>query len=80
MVHRRHNRSERRTVAFQPLGDQPKGNLSLFIQELAEDALCCAAVAARLEEDVDHVSVLIVDYATMNRLQLPDCGAKLENT
>ena len=59
MVDRRHDRAERRAVTLQLVRDQAKRNLFLPLQELAKEALRCTTVASRLDEDVDHVAVLI---------------------
>ncbi len=61
MVHRGHYRPERRAVTLQLVGDQAKRNLSLTLQEFAKEALRRTTVAPRLDEDVDHVDVLIHD-------------------
>ena len=59
MIHREHDRSVGCAVAFQFVRDQTKRNLSLPFQELAKEALRPKAVASRLDEDVDHVTVLV---------------------
>ena len=59
MVHRGHDRSECRTVTLQLIGNQAKRNLPLTFQEFAKEALRCTTVASRLDDDVDHVAVLI---------------------
>ena len=59
MIHRRHDRPKCRTVTLQLVCDQAEGNLSLPLQELAKEPLCCMTVASRLDEDVDHVDILI---------------------
>ena len=59
MIHRRHDRPERRAVTLQLVGDQAERNLSLPLKGLAKEPLRCMTVASRLDEDVDHVTVLI---------------------
>ena len=59
MVHRRHDRPECCTVTVQLVGNQAKRNPPLTSQEFAKEALRCTTVASRLDEDVDHVAVLI---------------------
>ena len=59
MVHRRNDRPECRAATLQPIGDQAKRNRSLPLQELAKETLRCTTVAPQLNEDIDHVSVLI---------------------
>ena len=59
MIHRRHDRPERRAVTLQFVRDQAKRNLLLPLQELAKEALRRATVTPGLDEDVDHITVLI---------------------
>ncbi len=59
MVYRRHDRPECCTVTLQLFGNQAKRNPPLTSQEFAKEALRCTTVASRLDEDVDHVAVLI---------------------
>ena len=59
MVDRRHDRAERSAVTFQLVRDQAKRNLPLTLQELDKEALCGATVTPGLDEDVDHIAVLI---------------------
>ena len=47
------------TVASQLVGDQPPGLVSLTFQQLSEEAFSRTPIAARLDEDVDHVAVLV---------------------
>ena len=55
----RHHISMRCTVAAQLVCHQPPGFASLTFQELAEEPLGRLPVAARLDENVDHVAVLV---------------------
>ncbi len=55
----RHHISMRCTVAAQLVCHQPPGFASLTFQELAEEPLGRSPVAARLDENVDHVAVLV---------------------
>ncbi len=59
-------------VAPQLVGDQPPGLASLTLQQLTEEAFSCTPIAARLEQDVDHVAVLI--DRTPEILPLPPDG------
>ena len=59
MVDRRHDGAERSAVTFQLVRDQAKRNLPLTLQELEKEALCGATVTPGLNEDVDHIAVLI---------------------
>ena len=49
----------RGTVTLKFVGDESKRCLSLTFQKLAEQACCGSAVATRLNEDLDHVPVLL---------------------
>ena len=46
-------------VAPQLVGDQPPGLVSFAFQQLTEEALGGTPIATRLDEDVDHVAVLV---------------------
>ena len=46
-------------IAPQLVGDQPPGLVSLTFQQLSEEAFSRTPIAARLDEDVDHVAVLV---------------------
>ncbi len=59
MVDRRHDRAERRAVTLQLVRDQAKRNPPLTLQELEKEALRRATVTPGLDEDVDHITVLI---------------------
>ena len=59
VVHRRHDRPQRSAVTLQFVGDNAKRNLALSLQELDKEAFRCATVTPGLDEDVDHVAVLI---------------------
>ena len=59
MGDRRHDRSVRRPVAAQLVGDQPPRLTLLALQQLAEKACGSPAVAPRLDEDIDDVAILI---------------------
>ena len=59
MVHRRHDRPERSAVTLQFVGDNAKRNLALSLQELDKKAFRRATVTPGLDEDIDHVAVLI---------------------
>ena len=57
--HRRHHGAERRRVAAQLVRDQPPRFPALAFQQLTEEPLRRAAIASRLDEDVDYVPVLV---------------------
>jgi hypothetical protein len=59
MVDRRHGRQERRNVTLQLVCGQAKQNLSFALQKLSKEAFRCTTVASRLDEEIDHVAVLI---------------------
>ena len=46
-------------IAPELVGDHPPGHTTLAFQQLSEEALSRAPIAARLEQDVDHVAVLV---------------------
>ena len=55
----RHDRSVRRPVAAQLVGDQPPRLTLRALQQLAEKACGRPAVATRLDEDINDVAILI---------------------
>ena len=69
MVDRRHDRPEGSTVTLQLVGNQSERYPALTLQEFAKEALRSTTVAPRLDEDVDHVAVLI--HGTPQILPLP---------
>ncbi len=46
-------------IAPQLVGDHPPGTAALTLQQSTEEAFSCTPIAARLEQDVDHVAVLV---------------------
>ena len=46
-------------VAFQLVGDQPPGRASLPLQQLAEESFGGFPITARLDEDIEHITILI---------------------
>jgi hypothetical protein len=46
-------------IAPQLIGDQPPSLAFLAFQQFTEEAFGCTPIATRLEQDVDHVAVLI---------------------
>ena len=59
MAHRRHDVPPCRTVAPELVGDQPPGFATLTLEQLSKEALCGAPITTRLDEDVDHIAVLV---------------------
>ena len=57
--HGRHHGAERRGVAAQLIRNQSARLLALAFQQLTEEPLRRAAIASRLDEDVDDVAVLV---------------------
>ncbi len=55
----RHHCSVRRAIASQLVGDQPPRLAALPLQQLAEEAFGGSPIAARLDENIDHFTVLI---------------------
>ena len=47
------------SVAPQLVGDDPPGHAALTFQQLTEETFSRTPIAARLEQDVDHVAVLV---------------------
>ena len=59
MDHRRHDVPEGRTVAPELVGHQPPRFLPLTLEQPSEEALCGAPISTWLDEDVDHIAVLV---------------------
>ena len=57
--HGRHHGAAGRGVAAEFVGDQSPRDTALSFQQLAEEADRCAAIPPGLDEDVDHVAVLV---------------------
>ena len=57
--HTRKNRSLCSTVAFQFVGDHPKRGLTLTSHQSAEEPLGGVLITMRLNQHVDHITVLI---------------------
>ena len=55
----RHDVPMGRAIASQLVGDQPPRRAALPLQQLAEEALGGSPIAARLNENIDHVTILI---------------------
>jgi hypothetical protein len=55
----RHDRSLRRGITPQLVRDQPPRRASLTLQQLTKEAFSRTPIATRLDEDVDHVAVLV---------------------
>jgi hypothetical protein len=55
----RHDRSLRRGITPQLVRDQPPRPASLTLQQLTEEAFSRTPIATRLDEDVDHVAILV---------------------
>ncbi len=54
-----HHRSVRCAIAFQLVGDQPPRHATLPLQHFAEEAFGGFPITARLDENIDHVTILI---------------------
>ncbi len=68
----RHDRPVRGGIAPQLVGDQPPGLTSLTFQQFAEEAFGRTPIATWLDEDVDHVAVLIDGTPEIAPLTLDD--------
>ena len=55
----RHHRPVRRAIASQLVFDQPPRLAALPLQQFAEDAFGGSSITARLDENIDHVTILI---------------------
>jgi hypothetical protein len=49
----------RSTIALQFVGDDPERFLTLASNQSAQESLGCTLIAARLQQNVDHVTVLV---------------------
>ena len=49
----------RRTVAPELVSDQPPRFAALTLEQSSEEALCGASITTWLDEDVDHIAVLV---------------------
>ena len=49
----------RSTIALQFVGDDPERFLTLAPNQSAQESLACTLIAARLQQNVDHVTVLV---------------------
>ncbi len=59
MDYRWHDAPKRRRIASQLVGDQPPGHAALTLQQLAEEPFGGFPITARLDENIDHVTILI---------------------
>ena len=74
MPHRRHALAVRHLVAGERVGDHHPGHLPQARAQSAEELCCGHRVSARLEQNVEHVAVL-VDRAP----QVPLCAGDLDD-
>src|SRR6476659_6122816 len=73
MLHRRHELAVRHLVAGELVSDDHPGHLPQALEQSAEELLCGPRVSARLDQNVEHVAVL-VDRAP----QVPLCAVDLD--
>ncbi len=59
MDYRWHDAAKRRRIASQLVGDQPPRHAALTLQQLAEEPFGGFPITARLDENIDHVTMLI---------------------
>ena len=59
MRHRRHDFAFRRAVAAKLVGRDIQWQLSLSFQKLAKEPPCCFGVLALLNQNIQHVTVLV---------------------
>ena len=74
MLHRRHELAVRHLVAGELVGDDHRGHVPQALEQSAEKLLCGHRVSARLDQNVEHVAVL-VDRAP----QVPRCAVDLDD-
>jgi hypothetical protein len=55
----RQDRSTGSTIALQLVGDDPEWFLALTAQQSAKEPLSCTLIAARLQQNIDDITVLI---------------------
>jgi hypothetical protein len=55
----RHHCLVRRTIASQPVRHKPPARATLTLQQLTKEAFGSTSVATRLDEDIDHITILI---------------------
>ena len=55
----RQDRSTGSTIALQFVGDDPEWLLALIAQQSAKEPLGCTLIAARLQQNIDDITVLI---------------------
>jgi hypothetical protein len=53
------DRSTGSTIAFQLVGDDPEWLLALTAQQSAKEPLGCTLIAARLQQNIDDITILI---------------------
>ena len=53
------DRSTGSSIAFQSVGDDPEWLLALTTQQSAKEPLGCRLIAARLQENIDDITILI---------------------
>src|SRR5215472_12028411 len=63
------DRSTGSSIAFQLVGDDPEWLLALTAQQSAKEPLGCTLIAARLQQNIDHITILI--HGTPKILLLP---------
>ncbi len=59
MLHRGHHTPVRGSVASELVGDQPSGFAPLPFQQLAEEPLGRPGVSPLLDQDIDHIPILV---------------------
>lgn len=59
MLDTRHDLLLRRSIALQLVGDQHPWCVTQALEELAQKTLCCLPVTPTLDQDIEHLTVLI---------------------
>ena len=65
------DRSTGSTIAFQLVGDDPAWLLALTAQQSAKEPLGCTLIAARLQQNIDDITILIPDGQETRQRVMP---------
>ena len=72
----RKGRSPGSTIALQFVGDDQERLLALTAQQFAKESLGCTLIAARLQQNIDDITVLIHGTETPSRV-IPDANRRM---
>jgi hypothetical protein len=71
MPHRRHELAVRHQAAGELVGDDHPGHVPQALEQSAEELLCGHRVSARLDQNVEHVAVLVDRAPQVESTDLP---------